>query len=103
MRETVVYFYGSDRRAASATAADPLGREAVYLGPVDPVRLHAARKLSDTYYAGLPGHERRDIRVEFYPDGRVAQTLIYYYDGDARAGDAPSGSAIRRQVAFEGR
>jgi len=50
-----------------------------------------------------PGHERRDIRVEFYPDARVAQTLIYYYEGDARASDAPSGSAIRRQVAFEGK
>src|SRR5262249_2516737 len=46
IRETVVYFYGADQRAATAHRQEPLWREAVYLGRVDPVRLHEARKLT---------------------------------------------------------
>jgi hypothetical protein len=102
VRETVVYFYGPDLRAAAAGSGDPLRREAVYLGQVDPVRLHAARKVSDTYYVGPPGHERRDLRREYHPDGRVARTVIFFYEGDRRAADAPSGTAVRRQIAYEG-
>src|SRR5205823_3205974 len=65
VRETVVYFYGADQRAATARGGDPLRREAAYLGRVDPVRLHSARKLRDTYYVGPAGHERRDRGVEY--------------------------------------
>jgi hypothetical protein len=102
VRATVVYFYGGDLRAAQAQPGDPLSREAVYLGRADPARLHAARKLSDTYYVGPRGHERRDLCVEYHPDGSVARTMVYHYEGDARAAEAPSGSAVRRQVAYDG-
>jgi sulfite reductase (ferredoxin) len=103
VRETVVFFYGDDQRAAAASPGDPLRREAVYQGRVDPLRLYAARKLSDTHYVGAAGHEARDYRVEYLPDGLVAQTVVFHYDGDARAAEAPSGAALRRQVAYAGR
>jgi sulfite reductase (ferredoxin) len=103
VRETIIYFYGDDLRAESASPGDPLRREAVYQGRVDPLRLYAARKLSDTHYVGEAGHETRDYRVEYLPDGRAAQTVVFHYDGDARAADAPSGAALRRQVAYAGR
>ncbi|MCI0463600.1 MAG: hypothetical protein L0Z62_42230, partial [Gemmataceae bacterium] len=102
VRETVIFFYGFDARAAQAEPGDPLCREAVYLGHVDPTRLYAARKLRDLYHVGPAGHERRDRLVEYQPDGSVARTVIFYYDGDARALDAPSGSPVRRQVAYDG-
>jgi sulfite reductase (ferredoxin) len=103
VRETVVYFYGQDQRAAAASGGDPLRREAVYQGRADPLRLYAARKLSDTYYVGDPGHERRDYRVEYLPDGGVSQTVVFHYEGDARAAEAPSGAPLRRQAAYAGR
>src|SRR5439155_11544403 len=59
VRETIIYFYGDDRRAAGAQPGDPLRREAVYQGRVDPSRLHAARKTSDTHLVGPASHERR--------------------------------------------
>ncbi len=102
VRATVVYFYGGDLRAAQAQPGDALSREAVYLGKADPTRLHATRKLSDTYYVGPRGHERRDLSVEYHPDGSVARTVVFHYDGDTRAAEAPSGSAVRRQVAYDG-
>jgi sulfite reductase (ferredoxin) len=102
VRATAVYFYGGDLRAAQAQPGDPLSREAVYLGKADPARLHAARKLSDTYYVGPRDHERRDLCVEYHPDGSVARTVVFHYDGDARAAAAPSGAAVRRQVAYDG-
>jgi sulfite reductase (ferredoxin) len=102
VRETAVFFYGTDLRAASAHPGEALQREAVYQGRVHPFRLHAARKLSDTFYVGPARHELRDRRVEYHPDGRAAQTIILYYDGDVRAAQAPSGSALRRQVSLEG-
>jgi sulfite reductase (ferredoxin) len=102
VRETVVYFYGDGRRAAGAQKGDPLTREAAYLGRVDVRRLYAARKLSDMYYLGGPGHERRERRVEYRADGAAARTVVFYYDGDRRAADAPSGAALRRQLAYEG-
>jgi sulfite reductase (ferredoxin) len=102
VRETVVYFYGDDQRAVSAAGSEPLCREAVYQGKVDVLRLHTARKLSDSYYVGEAGHERRDRRREYRMDGQVAQTVIFYYEGDLRAADAPSGTALRRQEAFDG-
>jgi sulfite reductase (ferredoxin) len=102
VRETVVCFYGDDARAAQAQPGDPLRREALYLGRVDPQRLHAARKLSDTFYAGPAGHERRDVCVEYRPDGSVARTVIFYYADGVRAGEAPSGAPVRRQVAYDG-
>jgi hypothetical protein len=102
VRETVIYFYGDDQRAASAAGSEPLRREAVYQGKVDVLRLHTARKLSDTYYVGETGHERRDRRREYRMDGQIAQTVIFYYEGDRRAADAPSGVPLRRQEAYEG-
>ncbi len=102
VRATVIYFYGDDLRAAGSHRGDPLRRKAVYKGKADPQRLFSARKLSDTIYVGPVGHERRDLRIDYYPDGRPAQTVVFYYDGDARAADAPSGAGLRRQVAFEG-
>jgi hypothetical protein len=102
VRETVVYYYGDDLRAAQASAFDPLRREAVYQGRVDAGRLFAARKLSDTLHVGETGHERRDLRRDYRPDGSTAQMLIFYYEGDRRAADAPSGAPVRRQVALDG-
>jgi dissimilatory sulfite reductase (desulfoviridin) alpha/beta subunit len=102
VKETVVYFYTDDRRAAAAQPGDALVREAVYLGRVDPYRLHAARKLSDTFYVGTAGRELRDRRIEYRPDGAVAGTVVFYYEGDLRAKDAPSGAAVRREVGFAG-
>jgi sulfite reductase (ferredoxin) len=102
VRDTAVYFYGDDLRAAGARLGDALRREAVYQGKVDASRLYGARKLSDTHYAGAVGHERRDYRLEYRADGQVGQTVVFYYDGDARAADAPSGAPVRRQVAYEG-
>jgi sulfite reductase (ferredoxin) len=102
IRETIVYFYGDDLRASQATSFDPLRREAVYQGRVDPIRLHAARKLSETLYVGDVGHERADLRREYRADGNIARTVVFYYDGDRRAADAPSGTPVRRQEALEG-
>jgi sulfite reductase (ferredoxin) len=102
VRETAVYFYGDDHRAASAGRGDALRREAVYLGRADVNRLYAARKLSDTYFVGTVGHERRDHRIEYHADGRAARTVLFFYDGGLRAAEAPSGAAVRKQVAYEG-
>jgi sulfite reductase (ferredoxin) len=102
-RHTVVHFYGNDLRAEAAHPGLPLCRKAVYQGRVDPVRLHAARKLSDIFYTGKSGHELRDYRVEYHRDGGVSQTIVFYYGEDARAQEVPSGVAVRRQVAYEGR
>jgi sulfite reductase (ferredoxin) len=102
VRETVVYFYGDDLRATQATAFDPLRREAVYQGRADAGRLHAARKLNDTLYLGDQGHEQRDQRRDYRPDGTVSQTILFYYEGDRRAADAPSGAPLRRQETFDG-
>jgi len=102
VRETIIYFYGDDRRAAGAQPGDPLRREAVYLGRVDPSRLHAARKTSDTHLVGPAGHERRDYRLDYLSDGRISHTVIFYYEGNLRASEAPSGAALRRQVEREG-
>ena len=103
IRETAVYFYEGDCRAANARGGRALRREAVYLGQVDPFRLHGARKLSDTYYAGLAGHELRDRCAEYNPDGAVARTILFYYQDDRRASQASSGSVLRRQVSYEGK
>ncbi|HMF13409.1 MAG TPA: hypothetical protein VKE94_13920, partial [Gemmataceae bacterium] len=102
VRETVVYFYGDDLRASQATAFDPLRREAIYQGRVEANRLFAARKLSDTLYVGDVDHEHRDLRREYRPDESVAQTIVFYYQGDRRASEAPSGAPIRRQVTLDG-
>jgi hypothetical protein len=102
VRETAIYFYGEDQRAAAAHTDLPLRRKAIYQGRVDPFRLHTARKLRDTRYVGLPGNEQKDFQVEYHADGTVAQSIVFYYDGDVRAGDAPSGAALRRAVAYEG-
>jgi hypothetical protein len=102
VRETVVYFYGDDRRAGQAHAGEPLRREAVYPGRANPYRLHTARKASDTFHVGPAGQELRDRRIEFHPDGTAARQVIFYYDGDVRASHAPTGSALRRQATFAG-
>ncbi|HLJ93214.1 MAG TPA: NADPH-dependent assimilatory sulfite reductase hemoprotein subunit [Gemmataceae bacterium] len=101
VRETAVYYYGDDCRAAAAHSGQPLRRKAVYQGRVDPFRLHNARKLSDTHYVGSCGSEQQDAHIEYHTDGRVAQAVVFYYDGDVRASQAPSGSAIRRAVAYD--
>ena len=102
VRETIVYFYGDDHRAADAQPGDSLRREAVYLGRVDPYRLHSARKVSDTHFVGPAGQERRDYRFDYFPDGRTSRTILFYYEENLRAAEAPSGAAIRRQVEHEG-
>jgi sulfite reductase (ferredoxin) len=102
VRETTIYFYGNDLRAAHAHDGLALRRKAVYPGAVNPARLYAARKQSDTYYVGPRGHEQRDLRVTYHADGSVARTIVYYYEGDTRAAGTPSGSPLRRQAAFEG-
>jgi sulfite reductase (ferredoxin) len=102
VRQTVVSFYEKDQRAKDAHPGDALYREATYAGEVDAYNLHAACKLSDTYYEGSAGHERRDRTVEYHADGRVATTLIYFYDGDLRASAAASGAPLRREVAYDG-
>jgi len=102
IRETVIYFYGDDHRAASAQPGDPLRREAIYIGRVDPYRLHGARKLSDTHLVGPIGHERRDYRLQYLLDGHVSQTIIFYYEDGLRAVEAPLGAPIRRQIEREG-
>jgi hypothetical protein len=96
VRETVVYFYGDDLRASQAHPGLPLVREAVYQGEAKPYRLHAARKRSDTFFAGQAGQELRDYRLDYHTDSRPAQTVIYFYDGNARAKQAPSGASLRR-------
>jgi sulfite reductase (ferredoxin) len=102
VRHTVVYFYGDDLRAASAGMAEPLRRKAAYRGRVDPFRLYAARKLSDTLFVGPVRHERRDVRIDYHSDGQVACSVVFYYAGDSRAGDVPSGAALSRQVTYKG-
>jgi sulfite reductase (ferredoxin) len=102
VRETVVYFYGDDQRCPGARIDDPLRREAVYRGGVDAYRLHAACKLTDTYHVGEAGAERRDRRVDYDVEGRPGQTVVFFYDGDVRASEAPPGASLRRQVAYEG-
>lgn len=102
VREAVVYFYGDDVRAVNAVPGQPLRREAVYQGSVNPMRLHDARKLSDTYHVGEAGAELRDRRIEYHRDGSVAQTVIFYYEGDVRAIEAPSSAKLSRQAVYEG-
>jgi sulfite reductase (ferredoxin) len=102
VRETIVYFYGEDRRAAGARGDDPLRREAVYQGKGEATRLHASRKLCDTFFVGPFGHERRDRRVEYHAADSSVHTVVFYYEGDVRAAAAPSGAPVRRQRVFEG-
>jgi hypothetical protein len=66
------------------------------------VRLHDARKLTDTYFVGETGGELRDRRVEYNRDGTVAQTVIFHYEGDGRASAVPSGARLSRQAVYEG-
>jgi hypothetical protein len=98
VRDTVIYFYEEDSRAAGARPGAALRREAVYAGQADPSRLHAARKLSDTFLVGSAGQELRDRRLDYHVDGRPASITLFYYDGDRRASDAPSNAALHRQV-----
>jgi hypothetical protein len=91
-----------DVPAAAATAGEPLRLTALYQGQGDPARLRAARKLSATHYVGDVARERCDWRVERHPDGRVAQTVVFLYDGHLRVADAPSGAPLRRQPVCEG-
>jgi hypothetical protein len=58
--------------------------------------------MSDTHFVGSAGQERRDYRSDFFPDGRVSRTILFYYEGNLRAADAPSGAAIRREVEHNG-
>jgi sulfite reductase (ferredoxin) len=102
IRATVVSFYGSDLRARDAHPGDALRREAVYAGRVDAYNLHAAQKLSDSYFVGEPGHERRDRTVEYHPDGQVARTVIRYYGDRSRAKDVPSGTPMSVEVGYDG-
>jgi sulfite reductase (ferredoxin) len=103
VRETAVYFYGDDCRAAAAPAREPLRRKAIYQGRVDPFRLHNARKLHDTRYVGSPGNEVKDFQTYYHPDGREAQVVLFYYAGEVRASDAPSGAPVRRAIVYEDR
>src|SRR5207245_9295553 len=98
VRETAVYFYGDDCRAAATHVGEPLRRKAIYQGRVDPFRLYSARKLHDTHYVGSPGNELKDFQTYYHADGRVAQTTVFDYDGEVRASDAPSGAAVRRAL-----
>ena len=102
VRDTVIFYYEEDARAAGAKPGSALRREAVYAGLADPYRLHAARKLSDTFLAGLAGQELRDRRVDYHADGKAASTTIFFYEGDRRAKDASIGDPLRRQVVTEG-
>jgi len=102
VRLTVISFYGNDLRAREANPGAALWREAVYAGQVDPYNVYAARKVSDTYFVGPAGHERRDRTVEYHPDGRAARTVVYIYEGDARASDVASGAPLRREVVYDG-
>jgi sulfite reductase (ferredoxin) len=102
VRETEVYYYGDDCRAAATHSGQPLRRKALYQGRVDPFRLHSARKLSDTHYVGSPGNEQKDLQIDYHAEGQVAQAIVFYYDGDVRASEAPCGAALRRAVAYEG-
>src|SRR5207244_10769447 len=97
-----IYFHGDDRRACDAKPGDALHRVAVYAGSVDSLRLHRARKLSDTYYVGPADHERRDRRVEYQRNDRIARTILFYYDGDVRAAACASGARLHREVCFSG-
>ena len=102
-RQTVVYFYGDDLRAGQTHRGLAVCRKAVYHGQVDPARLHAARKLSDILYIGPAGHERRDYRLDYHANGIVARTVVYLYEDDTRAAEAPSGAARRRQIVYAGK
>jgi sulfite reductase (ferredoxin) len=102
VRATVVCYYGNDLRAVAAGKGEPLRRRAVYRGRVDPFRLFAARKLSDTFFLGKAGHERRDVRIAYFADGQAARTEVFFYAGDLRAADAPSGAALTQRVSYEG-
>ena len=102
VRATVVHFYGEDRRAAAAHAGQPLRRQAIYQGRVDPSRLYNARKLSDIHYVGSPGQEQKDVQLDYDADGQIAESIVFYYEGDLRASVAPSGAAVRRTVAYAG-
>jgi Nitrite and sulphite reductase 4Fe-4S domain len=100
---TIVYFYQGDLRARDAHPGLAVYRKAVYRNSADPARLYGARKLSDTYYVGPPGQERKDYRIDYHPDGAVAQTTVYLYQGDARASQALSAAALRRHVVYAGK
>jgi hypothetical protein len=102
VRDTVVHFYEDDQRAGQAPAGAFLRREAIYLGRVDAYRLHAARKISDTFLVGPAGAEMRDTRVEYDLQGQVARTIVFFYEGDVRAADAQPSAPLRRQAVYAG-
>jgi sulfite reductase (ferredoxin) len=102
VRETIVYYYEGDRRADAASLDLALIREAVYLGQVDAYRLLNVRKLSDTFHVGPPGRERADYRHHYTPEGRVEQTVIYYYGDNCRAREAGDALPLRQQRVFAG-
>jgi sulfite reductase (ferredoxin) len=101
-RYTIVYYYGPDLRAREGHPGLAICRKAVYRGQADTTRLYSARKLSDTYYVGPPGHERKDYRIDYHIDGAVAETTIYLYQDCARAGQASSTAAVGRHVVYSG-
>jgi sulfite reductase (ferredoxin) len=102
VRNTVVHFYENDQRAGQAPAGASLRREAIYDGRVDAYRLHAARKISDTFLVGPAGAEIRDTRVEYDLQGQVARTIVFFYEGDVRAADAQPSAPLRRQAVYAG-
>jgi sulfite reductase (ferredoxin) len=102
VKETAVYFYGDDWRASAAHLGEPLRREARYAGKVNAFRLHEANKLSDTYYVGSADEERADRRVDYRRDGEAGLTVVFFYGAEMRAEEAAAGTAVSRQVVFEG-
>ena len=100
---TAVYFYGADQRATSAGPESPLVRRALYQGKVNPFRLHSGRKTKDVFYVGARGQERTDRHICYHANGEAARTIVFYYEGDARAQESMPRAPLRRAVAFAGR
>ena len=57
----------------------------------------------DTHYVRSPGNELKDFQTHYHLDGGAAQAIVFYYDGEVRATDAPSGAAVRRAMVYEDR
>jgi sulfite reductase (ferredoxin) len=100
VRSTIVYYYGGDRRACEAHRGLPICRKAYYRGRVNPARLHSARKLKDIFYSGPPGRERKDREIRYDADGKLARTMVLYYEGGLQAEKSHSGSPLRRVVTY---
>jgi len=59
-------------------------------------------KQSETFFTGTRREERVDYTYRYASDGSVRETVVSYYEDDARAAGARPGTALRREAVYAG-